>query len=52
MINGFPPMKIHLDYPWVLNTIYMLMILIIFLKIRRPLANSTGNQSIVVRGAM
>jgi len=50
--NGFPPMRFHLDYPWVLNTIYMLMILIILLKIWRPLENSTGNQSVVVSGVM
>jgi len=46
--HGFPPtMMLRLSYPWVLNTIYMLMILTILLKIWRPLANlnrhSTGS---------
>jgi Zn-dependent protease with chaperone function len=42
MINphGFPPtMILHLDYPWVLNTIDMLLISVILVKIWGPLAN-------------
>jgi len=55
--HGFPPtMMLRLSYPWVLNTIYMLLISMILLKIWRPLANfnrhSVGSKSVVVRGAI
>jgi len=47
--NGFPPMMLHLDYPWMLNTIYMLIISIILLKIWRPLSNFNRHPSGVLQ---